>query len=52
MILPADSITYFFTRNSSGGLLIYIDTDGNKKKNIWGRDAFIFIIQKNINLFL
>lgn len=47
MILTADSITYFFTRNSSGGLLIYIDTDGNKKRNIWGRDAFIFIIQKN-----
>ena len=47
MIEMSDSLTYFFSRNSNGELLVYIDTDGNKKRNIWGKDAFIFWVGKN-----
>ena len=42
----ADSITYYFVRGSSDSLIIYIDIDGGKRNNIWGKDAFIFRINK------
>lgn len=44
IIEMGDGTTYFFARESSGYTIVYMDINANKKKNVWGRDAFIFVI--------
>ena len=44
IIEMGDGTTYFFCRESTGYISVYIDVNANKKKNVWGRDAFMFQI--------
>ena len=51
IIEMADSTTYFFDRESMGDLIIYMDIDGIKKNNIWGKDAFMFRLNRGTGKF-
>lgn len=47
----ADGSALLFRNNQGGEILVYIDINGSAKPNIWGRDAFISMIEPKTGVF-